>query len=395
MTLRDFLVSDFLPSLIYRFDSLGFEGVYNINDYSSLFPTSPAKHVLHYATSGFEGMILQKGLDGEIGIHTFEQNVNRMLTTLESLMIVKTNDLIDRVNNFHETFPNKKRRHEMRDGIKFLNLDKVKIEEGIFSVILENLDRGFISLNNLDDRVYIRPFGYRDEKFNLETKNFEIGLGTNSLRHECVFEVMAANVKPYLHLAPKEGPEVIVLERNLFPHPTKLPQILALNSPMRTIKSASNYGLGGLGKNLANYFECDEILLFDSGNYVLEGGGENVFCVIDETLYTPSLKSGILAGTKRDLVINMAGCLGVSVEVANISLEDFIGAKAAAFSGTWTTFVPLQSVYHWEKGKKSNYCKSEILNTLQREYQHLMTGDPKLDSSLENLRSYARTILKL
>ena len=53
----------------------------------------------------------------------------------------------------------------------------------------------------------------------------------------------------------------------------------------------------------AHRLGADEALLLNTRGEVCEGTGSNVFLVIDDTLVTPSLSSGCLAGVTRELVL--------------------------------------------------------------------------------------------
>jgi 4-amino-4-deoxychorismate lyase len=64
-----------------------------------------------------------------------------------------------------------------------------------------------------------------------------------------------------------------------------------------------------------------EGLVLDNEGNVIEGTMSNVFCIINNVLYTPDLSACGVKGIIRDKVIEVASSLNIDVEIKNISLE--------------------------------------------------------------------------
>ncbi len=65
----------------------------------------------------------------------------------------------------------------------------------------------------------------------------------------------------------------------------------------------------------------DEALTYSSGGFISECAFANIFFFKDGVLFTPSLKTGCLRGTRREFVINLCKEMGVPV------VEGFFGVK--------------------------------------------------------------------
>ena len=90
------------------------------------------------------------------------------------------------------------------------------------------------------------------------------------------------------------------------------------NSALKGIKSTS-YAENVIALKAANDLGCSEAIFLNTKGSVCEGTGTNIFFVIDETLVTPSLDSGCLAGITRDLVIELTPVIEREISFQEIS----------------------------------------------------------------------------
>ena len=114
-------------------------------------------------------------------------------------------------------------------------------------------------------------------------------------------------------------------------------------SPLSRIKSA-NYLLNALARLEAEAAGYDEALLLNDNDFVAESGGSNLFFVKDSTLMTPSLESGILPGITREVVIELAGVLGIGVTEGDMSLNDLEQFTEAFLTNSVIEIMPLVRV---------------------------------------------------
>jgi len=117
-----------------------------------------------------------------------------------------------------------------------------------------------------------------------------------------------------------------------------------------------NYLGNMLAKMDAHVQGAFEPILYNKDRYITEGGIRNVFFVKDRTLYTPSLELGILPGTMRDAVIELAREQGIACRETRISLEEAHSMDEAFLTSTAVKILPVR----WD-GWQSDYALTEYL----------------------------------
>ncbi|MBU0741626.1 aminotransferase class IV [bacterium] len=95
---------------------------------------------------------------------------------------------------------------------------------------------------------------------------------------------------------------------------------------------------------LAHAAGCQEALLVDGENRVLEGATSNVFLVRTGSLYTPPLALGLLAGRTRDMILALAAAGGIASHEAPLSIADLCEADEAFLCGSVKEIVPIVAV---------------------------------------------------
>jgi branched-chain amino acid aminotransferase len=88
----------------------------------------------------------------------------------------------------------------------------------------------------------------------------------------------------------------------------------------------------------------DEALLLNSTGLVAEGSGENLFVVKQGAIHTNDKDASILMGVTRASVLEIARDLGIEARVADISVDDVIGADELFFSGTAVEVTAIREV---------------------------------------------------
>lgn len=89
---------------------------------------------------------------------------------------------------------------------------------------------------------------------------------------------------------------------------------------------------------------ADEVLMLDSGGFVAEASGQNVFVVTDGVVRTPPPSAGILKGITRDVVIELCGALGIAVREEYLNRYDVYTAGESFLTGTASEIVPIAEV---------------------------------------------------
>lgn len=117
-----------------------------------------------------------------------------------------------------------------------------------------------------------------------------------------------------------------------------------VNSQLHKGKVCGHYVNSILAKREALLDGYDEALLLDTNGYVSEASGENVFVVLDGTIYTPSFGGSILGGITRDTLITLAGELGYEVKETPLTRDVLYMADEVFMCGTAAEVTPVREV---------------------------------------------------
>jgi len=109
------------------------------------------------------------------------------------------------------------------------------------------------------------------------------------------------------------------------------------------IKSA-NYLVSLLARSEAGAAGQDEALLLNEQGAITEGSVSNVFFVTSSGLVTPPLESGILPGITREVVLELAEALGISVAERDVSMADLKQFDEAFLTNSVMEIMPLVAV---------------------------------------------------
>ena len=109
------------------------------------------------------------------------------------------------------------------------------------------------------------------------------------------------------------------------------------------VKSTS-YAVNMAAEAEARRRGVDEALFVDADGVVLEGTVTNVWWRVEQTLFTPSLDLGILAGVTRAALAELAPGCGLRVEEGAYPLSELLGAEEAFTSSSVREVMPLVEV---------------------------------------------------
>lgn len=217
--------------------------------------------------------------------------------------------------------------------------------------LIEGIE-GVIKANNLKS-AYIRPIIYR-------------GVGSLGLNPRvCPVEVSLSAWEWGAYLG-KEGNENGIraqISSWRRPAPDTLPALakaggMYLSSQLIKMEALDN----GFAEGIAlDYF----------GN-LSEGSGENIFIVKDQTLYTPTAASSLLAGITRDTVMYLAKELQYEIKEQVVPREFLYIADEVFLTGTAAEVTPVVEIDHMkiDSGKRGAITKS-----IQDSYLDLVTGN--------------------
>ncbi|MBX3278574.1 MAG: branched-chain amino acid transaminase [Acidobacteria bacterium] len=144
------------------------------------------------------------------------------------------------------------------------------------------------------------------------------------------------------------------------------------NTLPATAKSAANYMNSQLIKMEAITNGFVEGVALDASGNVSEGSGENLFMIRDGQIITPPLSSAILAGITRDSVMQIARGLGYEVKEAVIPRAALYIADEIFFTGTAAEITPIRSIDRIQVGSGE---RGPITAELQKEFFAITSGE--------------------
>lgn len=142
-------------------------------------------------------------------------------------------------------------------------------------------------------------------------------------------------------------PTVIVFRKPLVERPRgKAKELVALKTPRNTAEGAIRVKSHHYGNNVLARFELPNLadfegLFYTEQGYLAEGITSNVFWVHDRVLYTPALETGILNGITRQVVMRLAGELGVEVQEGLYTVEHLLAADECFCTNAVQELVPI------------------------------------------------------
>ncbi len=149
-------------------------------------------------------------------------------------------------------------------------------------------------------------------------------------------------------------PQVIIIADKISLYPDELYQkglaivtvSVARNHPAALsprIKSL-NYLNNILAKIEGIQAGCIEALMLNHKGEIAECTGDNIFLVRQGRVLTPPIDAGILEGVTRDVVIGLAGEMGVEVRETPLTKHDVYIADECFLTGTAAEVVPVVTV---------------------------------------------------
>jgi len=145
----------------------------------------------------------------------------------------------------------------------------------------------------------------------------------------------------------------------------------AANTFPTLAKTSANYANSTLIKMEAITEGYSEGIALDTGGYISEGSGQNLFLVRNNTVYTPPVTASILPGITRDSVLTLAKDLGFTVREEMLPREMLYIADEAFFVGTAVEITPIRSV---DKIPIGNGRRGPITEALQQAFFDVING---------------------
>jgi branched-chain amino acid aminotransferase len=253
---------------------------------------SPAAHVLHYASSCFEGFKAYKWADGSVRIFRMDRHVERMRQSARALMLPEPPaDLLA-------------------------------------TMVLEAVDRVRDQVPDAPGALYLRPILFGTMP-NIGAASQPPGEAMLIVLTSPVWDYFTGGMKPLKIYVEEEATRCA--------------------SHLGVVKTGGNYA-AAMGPTLAakQKYGVDQVL-FCPGGQVQETGAANFLLIRPGHILTRSLDSTFLHGVTRDSLLTMARDLGYRVEERVFDVAEMLAwAKdgEAALSGTAAVLAGVGTLVH-------------------------------------------------
>jgi 4-amino-4-deoxychorismate lyase len=148
-----------------------------------------------------------------------------------------------------------------------------------------------------------------------------------------------------------EKPNVIVFRKALPKAVPSLEKTAVLLQTVRNTPEAGNtrFKSHHYGNNVFARFELPSLatqegIFLTQEGFVAEGITSNIFWVKGDTLYTPALQTGILAGITRSIVIRLAKELLMNIEEGEYRAEELFAAEECFMTTAVQQIVPVKQI---------------------------------------------------
>ena len=251
------------------------------------------------------------------------------------------------------------------DGV----FETVRIYNGIPFMLDEHMERLIAGLKTL--RFQRLPAGIKVYASRIIEAN---KVGNGILRIAVTRGEVEAGIDP---LACKE-PTVVITAKEGIPYNDELYSrgfraIVAKirkdrNSPLCRVKS-TNFLTHILARGEATDAGVDEAVMLNYEGSLTEGTVSNLFLAKGDTIFTPSIESGILPGVTRKVVIELAREMGFKVTEGEIKPEELLGGDEAFLTNSLLEVMPLVEV---NRQAVSDGLSGKITAALRKTYIDLV-----------------------
>ena len=241
---------------------------------------------------------------------------------------------------------------------------------GVVFSLKDHLDRLFfsakkLSINNAYDKKFITDAIYKLLKANkLTDARLRLTLTGGPMsepeeKRRATLLITATKIQPYPPEYYKNG--VLAVLCPFRQNPTE---------PIYRHKTI-NYFSRMLGLQFAHQRRAAEALWFTVDNRLAEGCISNVFLVKDSVLYTPPIKTPVLAGVARKTVCQIAIKNSIKLVEKDLSIDDVLGADEIFLTNVIMQIMPVSGVEKHTVGdgkvgpmvKKLQKCFDELIKS--------------------------------
>jgi D-alanine transaminase len=246
-------------------------------------------------------------------------------------------------------------------SICFLNDKYLDIQEAKISP----LDRGFL----FGDAIYEVIIAVNKKPFELDAHLTRLKKNISSLKYslsdqfdleETILEVISRNkfLNQVIYVQISRGTDIV---RDHIPSNDLTPTIFISSHELKTDFSSSSGEKAILLEDFrwrksqikatsllanviyrseAKHQEVFETILFENG-FITEGAVSNVFCCIDNKIFTPPLTENILPGVTRKVILELIQDTSFEYEETKITVDSFLSAEEIWVTNSTKGVIPI------------------------------------------------------
>lgn len=149
------------------------------------------------------------------------------------------------------------------------------------------------------------------------------------------------------------GTDILIVARRYKPHPPGKYK-RGLRACIFRYSQGENYFLARLKTTNYLFYQLaylearerkfDEAIILNNRGYIAEASRSNIFLVKDNTLFTPALECGCLAGITRRAILDLAKRYNLKVCEGNFTLQDLSAADEAFLTNSLLGVMPLTTI---------------------------------------------------
>ena len=221
--------------------------------------------------------------------------------------------------------------------------ETMRSHNGVVFALTDHLDRlfvsaGTLSINNPYDREYITEAINKvlsantltDARLRLTLTNGP--MAESEQQRKSTLLITAAKLRSYPPEYYKKGVMVVLCPFRQNPiNPT-------------SGRKTTSYFSRMIALNMAHQKRAAEALWFTVDNRLAEGCISNVFLVKDSALYTPPIKTPVLAGVARKTVCQLALQNSIKFTEKDLSIDDVLGADEIFLTNVIMQVMPINKV---------------------------------------------------
>jgi branched-chain amino acid aminotransferase len=188
-----------------------------------------------------------------------------------------------------------------------------------------------------------------------------------------------ATIRVMLSETPEARPRLVITAKPFQPYPARCYVQGARTVFARTFSSDSrslaaikttSYLSRMIPRREAARRGADEALLLSESGLVTEAASSNLFVVKGGRLLTPPLSDGLLAGTRRKVVLALAKKMGIPVTERSLRPKDLYAADEIFITSSLKDIMPVGWV---EKRRIGRSCPGALTHHLAASYANLLS----------------------